>query len=129
MTDSGGQLKDEEGLYTAAFNGLANVDDAVRYVTKLLFYRHRTLVLKYNLYPKSEDKSDRLSFVQERGSVPKAIYNLLKLEIAAVKATHSSPPISKACELDKDGRPLSHTLSKFLLELPCMPIAVFRVPM
>lgn len=89
--DAGRSLKREKDVDTATFHLLANTDDALRYITYVMFDRLHVLILNYKFYLEGKEWAARLKDILKRGQVSQFFRNMLNLVPAVFNVTRPSP--------------------------------------
>lgn len=74
-------------MEAAALDCLTNQDDALRYVTCLLFDRLYSMILNCNLCSDGKEWSELLQHVLKRGQLPQVFQNLSDFVVAVFKVT------------------------------------------
>lgn len=104
--------KGEKGVDTAAFDHSANTDDALYYMTYLIFDRLHSPVLNCDLYWKGKERYVLLQCVPKRGKLPHIFQNLPSPVAGVFKPTCPSLSQTGVIELDDDRMPVSHPTQK-----------------
>lgn len=87
LVNARGPLNGGDGVETTALDRLANVNNTLRYVTYLIFFRLHLLIVKYKPYLEAQERSALLKYVLESDLLSRVFQHLLNSVVVLLSDT------------------------------------------